>query len=249
MRRLNEPAETALRANRLKTTPEELAAAIGGTVAGPEGRDAVVLDGPFDAHGHELWHEGHYMPSRARRRRVAPFLAPAARRARARPLRRARRQEHAPRGADAAARARSSASSSDADRAEQLRTTAARMGATIVDVQVGDAADVRTDGPFDRVLADPPCSGLGTLQARPGPALADDARRGSRGLVDEQRAILARRRWRRSVRAAWWCGRPARSTLPRTRSCCATCPGSNCDDAVTLFPHETGSAGFAAAAA
>jgi 16S rRNA (cytosine967-C5)-methyltransferase len=44
-----------------------------------------------------------------------------------------------------------------------------------VRVEVADAAVPRTEGdaegrgeaPFDRVLVDPPCSGLGTLQARP----------------------------------------------------------------------------------
>ena len=32
---------------------------------------------------------------------------------------------------------------------------------------MADAEHAREDGPFDRVLVDPPCSGLGTLQARP----------------------------------------------------------------------------------
>jgi 16S rRNA (cytosine967-C5)-methyltransferase len=41
------------------------------------------------------------------------------------------------------------------------------MRATSVSVEVGDAAARRADGPFDRVLVDPPCSGLGTLQSRP----------------------------------------------------------------------------------
>jgi len=36
-----------------------------------------------------------------------------------------------------------------------------------VRVQGGDAAVPRADGPFDRILVDPPCSGLGTLQSRP----------------------------------------------------------------------------------
>jgi 16S rRNA (cytosine967-C5)-methyltransferase len=34
-------------------------------------------------------------------------------------------------------------------------------------VQTGDAAAFTTDAPFDRVLVDPPCSGLGTLQGHP----------------------------------------------------------------------------------
>jgi 16S rRNA (cytosine967-C5)-methyltransferase len=35
-------------------------------------------------------------------------------------------------------------------------------------VEVGDAASLRSPGaPYDAVLVDPPCSGLGTLQSRP----------------------------------------------------------------------------------
>jgi 16S rRNA (cytosine967-C5)-methyltransferase len=41
------------------------------------------------------------------------------------------------------------------------------MRAGGVTVEVGDAARYRATEPFDRVLVDPPCSGLGTLQAHP----------------------------------------------------------------------------------
>jgi 16S rRNA (cytosine967-C5)-methyltransferase len=51
-------------------------------------------------------------------------------------------------------------------RAEALRRTAARMGATCVTVLTGDAR-TPPEGPFDRVLVDPPCSDLGTLASRP----------------------------------------------------------------------------------
>ena len=52
-------------------------------------------------------------------------------------------------------------------RAQALRRTAERLHADIVHVVLGDAADFASDEPFDRVLVDPPCSGLGTLQSRP----------------------------------------------------------------------------------
>jgi len=52
-------------------------------------------------------------------------------------------------------------------RARALRETCTRLRATTVRVEVGDAAEPREDGPFDAVLVDPPCSGLGTLQGRP----------------------------------------------------------------------------------
>jgi 16S rRNA (cytosine967-C5)-methyltransferase len=52
-------------------------------------------------------------------------------------------------------------------RAAQLRRTCERLRADHVRVETGDAAEPRADAPFDRVLVDPPCSGLGTLQGRP----------------------------------------------------------------------------------
>ena len=52
-------------------------------------------------------------------------------------------------------------------RARALERTCARMRANCVRVELGDAAAARSDGPFERVLVDPPCSGLGTLQSRP----------------------------------------------------------------------------------
>ncbi|MGB2709944.1 MAG: RsmB/NOP family class I SAM-dependent RNA methyltransferase, partial [Conexibacter sp.] len=52
-------------------------------------------------------------------------------------------------------------------RAEALRRTCARLRTGGVRVETSDAAQPRDDGPFDAVLVDPPCSGLGTLQGRP----------------------------------------------------------------------------------
>jgi 16S rRNA (cytosine967-C5)-methyltransferase len=51
-------------------------------------------------------------------------------------------------------------------RAEALRDNVERMKAPNVEVITGDARDAPA-GPFDRILLDPPCSDLGTLQARP----------------------------------------------------------------------------------
>ncbi|MBY0395782.1 MAG: 16S rRNA (cytosine(967)-C(5))-methyltransferase RsmB, partial [Thermoleophilia bacterium] len=64
------------------------------------------------------------------------------------------------------------------------------MGA-VVRVVEGDAREVRLDGPYDAVLVDPPCTGLGTLSSRP------DARWRRREeslapLVELQTALLAR---------------------------------------------------------
>jgi len=55
----------------------------------------------------------------------------------------------------------------DRRRAGGLVRTAQRLHAANVRVEVADAELERPEGPvFDRVLVDPPCSGLGTLQAR-----------------------------------------------------------------------------------
>jgi 16S rRNA (cytosine967-C5)-methyltransferase len=52
-------------------------------------------------------------------------------------------------------------------RARALGQTCARMHASGVRVKVADASEASWGPPFDRVLVDPPCSGLGTLQSRP----------------------------------------------------------------------------------
>ncbi|MGH2979996.1 MAG: RsmB/NOP family class I SAM-dependent RNA methyltransferase, partial [Solirubrobacterales bacterium] len=55
----------------------------------------------------------------------------------------------------------------DPRRAHDLRANAARLGARSVRVVVGDAAQPDHGSGYDRVLVDPPCSDLGTLQSRP----------------------------------------------------------------------------------
>jgi 16S rRNA (cytosine967-C5)-methyltransferase len=62
------------------------------------------------------------------------------------------------------------------------------MHATSVRVVHADAAAFEADG-FDRVLVDPPCSGLGTLRSRPDLRWRTDPSQ-IKGLVAEQRAIL-----------------------------------------------------------
>jgi 16S rRNA (cytosine967-C5)-methyltransferase len=56
-------------------------------------------------------------------------------------------------------------------RAEALRRTLDRMQVRCATVATADAADAAARRPvgagYDRVLVDPPCSGLGTLQSRP----------------------------------------------------------------------------------
>jgi len=55
----------------------------------------------------------------------------------------------------------------DPGRAAELRATCERLRVRSVEVRVADAREPVGAAAFDRVLVDPPCSGLGTLQARP----------------------------------------------------------------------------------
>jgi 16S rRNA (cytosine967-C5)-methyltransferase len=52
-------------------------------------------------------------------------------------------------------------------RARALAETCRQMGADNARVAQVDAREFTDERPFDRVLVDPPCSGLGTLQSRP----------------------------------------------------------------------------------
>jgi len=52
-------------------------------------------------------------------------------------------------------------------RAKELETTLERFGATCARVVVADAEEYDEPGLFDRVLLDPPCTGLGVLAGRP----------------------------------------------------------------------------------
>ena len=170
LRVVNEPAESALRVNALVATVEEVQEALPvpsrrarGAGTDPEG---LVLDGPFDVQGSELWRSGAVQPQSRASMLVSRMLAPE-------PGQRVLDLCAAPGGktthlaALMGDRGEIVAVERHPGRAAALERTAARLGTTSVRVEVGDAAAVRGDGPFDRVLVDPPCSGLGTLQSRP----------------------------------------------------------------------------------
>jgi 16S rRNA (cytosine967-C5)-methyltransferase len=167
LRTVNQPAESALRVNTLVATPAEVADALpvpGRPAPGiPEG---LVLDGPFDAQHSELWSVGAIQPQSRASMLVSRVLDP-------QPGQRVLDLCAAPGGktTHVAAliedRGEIVAVERHPGRAAALERTAARMRAGSVRVETGDAAAPRSDGPFDRVLVDPPCSGLGTLQSRP----------------------------------------------------------------------------------
>jgi 16S rRNA (cytosine967-C5)-methyltransferase len=170
MRRDNEPAESAIRANRLRTD----AASVVGRLAeeGVEARtdvlapEAVVLASPYDVHASALFAEGLVMPQSRASMLVARALDP-------RPGDRVLDLCAAP-GAKSTHLAalmggEGEVVAVDADprRVEAVRENAQRLGAASVRAIAGDAAEPAFGQGYDRVLVDPPCSDLGTLQSRP----------------------------------------------------------------------------------
>jgi 16S rRNA (cytosine967-C5)-methyltransferase len=167
---VNEPAESSLRVNTLVATVEDVSARLPvPAVAAPGLPYGLVLDGPFDAHGSELWGQGAIMPQSRASMMPPQVLAPT-------PGERVLDLCSAP-GAKATQLAALMAATGElvcvevnSRRADGLRRTLRRMqAARPARVLVADAAQSLSDvrASFDRVLVDPPCSGLGTLQSRP----------------------------------------------------------------------------------
>jgi 16S rRNA (cytosine967-C5)-methyltransferase len=167
LRRGNEAAELALRANALVMTAQELAAALPvPTLPAAELPEGLVVDGPFDAHSHELWRTGAFATQSRASMLVARTLDP-------QPGERVLDLCAAPGGKTTHIAALMGGEGAvvaverHAGRAAALERTCERMRAPNVAVEVGDAARFTTSEPFDRVLVDPPCSGLGTVQGHP----------------------------------------------------------------------------------
>jgi 16S rRNA (cytosine967-C5)-methyltransferase len=167
----NEPGETALRANTLLGDAPTLAERLPvRTHRDPLIPEALVLDEPFDAHASPLWQQGAFLSQSRAAMLVARALGPL-------PGERVLDLCAAPGGKTTHIAALMEGNGQliaverNARRAGALVRTAQRLHAANVKVEVGDAAvwpaSAGTAGPdFDRVLVDPPCSGLGTLQAR-----------------------------------------------------------------------------------
>ena len=157
----NEPAEAALRINTLKADRLELPVPAHPAEL-PEG---LVLDAPFDAFSSPLWEQGLFMPQSRAAMAVSHALGP-------RPGETVLDLCAAPGGKTTHLAAlmgdegRVVAVERHPGRADALRRTVERMGATCVEVRTADAAGPHETA-YDRVLVDPPCSDLGTLAARP----------------------------------------------------------------------------------
>lgn len=173
----NEPGEVALRANTLVTDAPTLSRELAGADEARGGApvvrthldqnipEAVVLDDPFDMHASELWRRGAFVAQSRAAMLVGRMLAPE-------PGETVLDLCAAPGGKSTHLAAlmggtgRVVAVERDRRRAGALLRTAERLRAGNVDVELADAAQPRAEGAvFDRVLVDPPCSGLGTLQA------------------------------------------------------------------------------------
>ncbi|MGC2373921.1 MAG: RsmB/NOP family class I SAM-dependent RNA methyltransferase, partial [Solirubrobacteraceae bacterium] len=164
----NEPGELALRVNTLCADPARVARElVVATHTDPGLPEALVLDGPFDLHGSGAWGSGEILAQSRAAMLVARALDP-------QPGERILDLCAAPGGKSTHLAALMGdegeivAVERNPKRAAELRQTAQRLQARSVRVEVSDAALARGEGDlFDRVLVDPPCSGLGTLQARP----------------------------------------------------------------------------------
>jgi 16S rRNA (cytosine967-C5)-methyltransferase len=162
----NEPAETAIRVNTLRADPEEIAAALNARPAeAPRLPESLILDAAVDLANHDLFTQGLITPQSRASTAVARILDP-------QPQERILDLCAAP-GAKASHLAALMnnqgeivAIESNANRAAELRENLARLGVTNTAVVEGDARDDHGRN-FDRVLVDPPCSGLGTLRGHP----------------------------------------------------------------------------------
>jgi 16S rRNA (cytosine967-C5)-methyltransferase len=164
----NEPAEVALRANALITDAAALARALPvPTHLDPAVPEALVLEAPFDLHASKLWQQGAVLAQSRAAMLVARSLAPSAGE-RVLDLCAAPGGKATHLAALMAGDGEVVAVERNAQRARRLETTARRLHARSVRVEIADAREPsRARGTFDRVLVDPPCSGLGTLQSRP----------------------------------------------------------------------------------
>ena len=233
---INEPAEGALRAHG--TTPERLIERGVPARPGLEPPESLVLTGPWDLAGSDEWREGLVFPQSRASQLVARTLAP-------QPGERVLDLCAAPGGktthlADLMANeGEIVAVEVHAGRARALRETCARMHAGIVGVEQSDAAQFRAGQPFDRVLVDPPCSGLGTLQSRP-----DLRWRSSPQRIEELAAVQ-----RRILAAAAHALRPGGTlvysvcTISRAEEVHAI-DGLELQETRETLPHRDGTDGF-----
>jgi 16S rRNA (cytosine967-C5)-methyltransferase len=222
----NEPAELALRVNALVDYELD-------DVPGRREGETIVVDGPFDALAHRGYAAGAFTPQSRASQLVARTLAPL-------PGERVLDLCAAPGGKTTHLAALMDgigevvAVERHPQRARALQATSARMQARNVTVVTADAKAYDGAGRFDRVLLDPPCSGLGTLRSHPDLRWRMSPEAVGQ-LAAEQDALLA------SARRALAPG----GTL--VYSVCTLSPSEErlvSDDVRRTFPHRDGTDGF-----
>ncbi|HEY3829292.1 MAG TPA: 16S rRNA (cytosine(967)-C(5))-methyltransferase RsmB [Solirubrobacteraceae bacterium] len=168
----NEPGELALRANTLLTDAPTLARELSEqqppvqTHSDKQIPEALVVEGHFDVHGSPAWGAGSFIAQSRAAMLPARLLDP-------QPGERVLDLCAAPGGKSThlaalmGNRGEVVAVERNPRRVADLGRTVRRLRAECVRVVHADAAKpLEGEAPFDRVLVDPPCSGLGTLQAR-----------------------------------------------------------------------------------
>jgi 16S rRNA (cytosine967-C5)-methyltransferase len=159
----NEPPESAVRVNTLRAVASPELVPVPAHAA-PDLPEGLVLEAPFDVHASEQFARGELMPQSRASMTVSRVLDP-------QPGERVLDLCAAP-GAKTThiaalmeGRGEVVAVEAHPGRAEALEENCRRLGAGTVRVLARDARE--RVGAFDRVLLDPPCSDLGTLQSRP----------------------------------------------------------------------------------
>jgi 16S rRNA (cytosine967-C5)-methyltransferase len=170
MQQNNEPPESAVRANTLRVTTGELMSALAADGVGARSdaviEEALVLTSPYDVHRSRPFERGALMPQSRASMLVARTLDPqpgesvldlcAAPGAKATHLAALMRDQ-----------GRVVAVDIQPGRARTVEQNCRRLETRCVEVRTGDARAPDHGSDFDRVLVDPPCSDLGTLQSRP----------------------------------------------------------------------------------
>jgi 16S rRNA (cytosine967-C5)-methyltransferase len=181
----NEPPELSVRLNSLRTDAADLGVPVHGD---PDLPEAIVIDGQFDVSASAELAAGIIWPQSRAAMLPARMLAPE-------PGMRVLDLCAAP-GGKAGQLAALMADHGElvcverhAGRARALHATLDRFGASCARVVVADALEF-SDGTFDRILIDPPCSGLGVLAARPDARWRADEASADR-MADGQRRMLA----------------------------------------------------------
>ena len=188
----NEPPELSVRVNGLRTQSVDLGVSVHGD---PDLPEAVVIDAPFDVSASEELAAGLIWPQSRAAMLPARLLAP----------------EPGMRVLDLCAAPGGKAGQLAAlmedrgelvcverrpGRARTLYATLGRFGASCARVVEADVLEFLEDG-FDRILLDPPCSGLGVLAARPDArwrcdeAAADRMAETQRRMLEHARTLLA----------------------------------------------------------